>query len=121
MKKILVVEDEVAYLNLLQAELVKSGYEVMVAHDGEEGLKLALGSKPDLILLDIVMPKVDGLKMLSELRKDAWGNKAMVFILTNINESKEISEGMNNNIFKYFVKSEIKLEDLLWSIKLYLK
>ena len=121
MKKVLVVEDEAAYSSLLQKELTKSGFETMIARDGEEGLRLALSFKPDLILLDIIMPKVDGLKMLRDLRTDPWGKNVQVFILTNINDSKEISEGMNNNIIKYVVKSEIKLEDLLWSIKLYLK
>ncbi len=121
MKKILVVEDEQAYLNLLHDQLVKSGYKVIDAVDGEEGLKLALAEKPDLILLDIIMPKVDGLKMLKALRADTWGKQVPVFILSNVYESKEISEAMNNTAYRYIVKSDMKLENLLSAIKLYLK
>lgn len=121
MKKILIVEDEQAYLNLLRDQLVSSGYEVIKAVNGEEGLKLALEHKPDLILLDIIMPKVDGLRMLAALRANVWGASVPIFILTNVNESKEISAGMNSRVNHYFIKSDTKLEDLLWSIELCLK
>jgi DNA-binding response OmpR family regulator len=121
MKTILIVEDEPAYLKLLHDQLVQSGYEVIDAPDGEEGLKIALAKKPDLILLDILMPKVDGLKMLAALRASDWGKHVPVFILTNVAESKEISEGMNSRVNRYIVKSEMTLEDLLSSIKVYLK
>lgn len=121
MKKILVVEDEHAYLNLLRDQLVKSGYQVIEARDGEEGLKLALAKKPDLILLDLLMPKVGGLAMLKSLRAGAWGREVPVFILTNVYGEKEMSEGISNNANHYFVKSDLKLEDLLWNIKVYLK
>lgn len=120
-KKILVVEDEEAYLKVLHDQLVKSGYEVLEAIDGEEGLKVALAEKPDLILLDIIIPKIDGLQMLEKLREDSWGSQVQVFILTNVNESKDISEGINNSISRYFVKSDINLKDLMWSIKVCLK
>lgn len=121
MKKILIVEDEQAYVTLLHDQLVKSEYEVIDAPDGEEGLKLAIAERPDLILLDIIMPKVDGLKMLNALRADTWGKGVPVFILTNVNESREMTEGMNNHVSHYILKSEMKLEDLLWSIKIFLK
>lgn len=121
MKKILLIEDEPAYLKLLRDQLTKSGYEVIFAQDGLEGLSLALNCKPDLILLDILMPKVDGLTMLKALRADTWGKDVPVFILTNVNESKEISEGMNNKTSRYIIKSDMKFEDLLWAIKVYLK
>lgn len=121
MKKILVVEDEQAYLTLLHDQLVKNGYEVIDAHDGEEGLKLAVDQRPDLILLDIVMPKVDGMKMLKSLRADEWGKNVPVFILTNVNESREMTEGMNNSVSHYILKSDMNLKDLLWSIKIFLK
>jgi DNA-binding response OmpR family regulator len=121
MKKILVVEDEPAYLKLLHNQLAQNGYEVIDAPDGEKGLKLALAGRPDLILLDILLPKVNGLEMLKALRADSWGQQVPVFILTNVNKSGEISQGMNEKVSHYLIKSEIKLEDLLWSIKIALK
>lgn len=119
-KKILIVEDEIAYQNILRDKLTQEGYDVLVASDGGEGLVLALAEHPDLILLDIVMPKVGGLKMLELLRADTWGKQVHVFILTNIYASKEKSEGFNQNVAKYFIKSDIDLEDLLWSVKTYM-
>lgn len=121
MKKILIIEDESAYLKLLHEQLTLADYEVLDAENGEEGLNLALTAQPDLILLDILLPKLSGLEMLKALRKNAWGEKVLVFILSNVNESKEISEAMNYNVSKYLVKSEMKLEDLLMSIKVCLK
>jgi two-component system, OmpR family, response regulator ArlR len=120
-KKILIVEDEAALLKVLNDKLVHEGFIVLEASNGEEGLKLALTEHPDLILLDVIMPKVGGLKMLQALRDDAWGKRVHVFILTNVDKSKEITEGMNYNVAKYFIKSDIKLEDLVWSMKLYLR
>jgi DNA-binding response OmpR family regulator len=121
MKKILIVEDELAYLRLLHDQLIENGYEVIDARDGETGLKLALSEKPDLILLDLVMPGIGGLKMLKALRKHPWGERASVFILTNVNESSEISEAMNNKVSQYIIKSDLKLEDFLEKIKIFLQ
>ena len=80
-KKILmveVVEDDEPLLSVLSERFREEGYNVINAITGEEGLKLALKNKPDLILLDIVMPKMDGIAMLKKLRKDPWGKNANV-------------------------------------------
>lgn len=121
MQKILVIEDEPAYIKLLNNQLTTRGYEVIDAKDGFEGLKLALGKKPDLILLDLIMPKVSGLAMLNILRKFKWGERVPVFVLTNVYESSEISEAMHNKVSRYIIKSELKLENLLEDIKIFLQ
>jgi DNA-binding response OmpR family regulator len=118
-KKILIIEDEIALQHVLRDKLREAGYDVLIASDGEEGLVLALAEHPNLILLDIVMPKVGGLAMLRTLRADVWGKNAHVFILTNVHGSDEKSESINQHVAKYFVKSDINLEDLLWSVKMY--
>lgn len=120
-RKILIVEDELAYAKLLHDQLIARGYDVISAKDGLEGLKLALDKKPDLILLDLIMPKVGGLKMLTTLRTFKWGESVPVFILTNVNESSEISEAMENKVSKYIVKSDVQLESLLENIKIFLQ
>ncbi len=120
MKTILIVEDELAYLKLLCDQLVKSGYKVIDAKNGEEGLKLALEAKPDLILLDLLMPKVGGLEMLKKLRTDQWGKDAAVYVITNMNQSKEISQAMDDKVNRYIVKSDWKLDDIIADIKLHL-
>ena len=91
---LLIVEDEKILSDTLEEKLVSEGFEVLKAIDGEEGLKLALDSHPNLILLDLLMPKVDGITMLKKLRKDTWGERANVIILTNVESSDKISESL---------------------------
>ena len=119
-KKILIVEDEIAIQNILCDKLAQEGYDVHIASDGDEGLTLALAEHPDLILLDILMPKVSGLKMLESLRADIWGKHVHVFVLTNLQQSKEKSAAFNQHVAKYFDKADIKLEDLLLAVKTYI-
>ena len=72
-QKILIVEDEDSLLSALVDKFLKAGYRVVTARDGEEGLTVALREQPDLILLDIVMPKMDGISLLRQLRDNSWG------------------------------------------------
>ncbi len=73
--KILIVEDEATICNALRDKLAGAGFLVLAAKNGEEGLKAALKERPDMILLDILMPKMDGLAMLKQLRENAWGER----------------------------------------------
>lgn len=73
-RSILIVDDEPALLAALVDKFTRAGYSVTVAEDGQQGLNSALKNHPDLILLDIIMPVMDGLTMLAKLRRDGWGN-----------------------------------------------
>lgn len=118
MNRILVVEDEPAYLKLLNSQLTKKGYEVIEAVNGEKGLEKAKSGNPDLILLDIRLPGMDGMAMLNELRKHKTGNKTKVIILTNLEpDNKIIGKVVSGLPSYYFVKSDIKFNDLLEKIK----
>ncbi len=118
MKKILVVEDELSYLHLLHDQLTQEGYDVIDAHDGKEGLALAKEHAPDLILLDIRMPVMDGMTMLTLLRGEKGFKNSKVILLTNIEpDGKVIGEVMLDQPLYYFVKSDIKLHTLLEKIK----
>ena len=113
MKKILVIEDEPAFQKLIHDQLVRDGYEVIQAEDGQKGLDEAKSKHPDLILLDLKLPVMDGLTVLSELRQDSWGKDAKVIVLTNLEPDKEILDKVLS--FKpelYLVKSNIKLSEL---------
>lgn len=113
MKKILIIEDELAYVRLLRDKLAPT-YEVLDAQDGKRGLDMAIKQKPDIILLDIRMPKLDGMTMLSELRKDPHGKTVKVIILTNLEVNEQIVEQVTKNLpAHYFVKSDVALNDLL--------
>lgn len=117
MKKILIVEDELAYVRLLQDKLGHS-YDIMHAPDGKDGLDKALKQKPDLILLDVRMPKMDGLTMLKELRKDTYGRRAKVILLTNLEASDKIIMQVTKDLpTYYFVKSDVELDYVLGKIQ----
>lgn len=118
MKKVLVIEDESAYLKLLKGELVKNGYKVEDAMDGEAGLKKAVEEKPDLILLDIRLPIMDGMTMLHELRKKEGSKKTKVIVLTNLEpDTNLIHKSVEDQPIYYLVKSDTKLSELIAKVK----
>jgi len=106
-KTILVVEDESLLLNALCDKLTREGFAVLEAKNGKEGLEVALRKHPDLILLDIIMPVMDGMTMLKKLREDTWGKDVKVIILTNLSEVS-VAHGS----YDYLVKSDWKIEDV---------
>ncbi len=117
MKKILVVEDELAYLKLLNYQLTEKGFEVLEAINGKIGLAKAKSESPDLILLDIRMPVMDGMAMLSLLRKGEAGKKTKVIMLTNLEpDDKILREVASDEPSYYFVKSDIQFNELLEKI-----
>ena len=117
-KTILIIEDELPMLKALSDKFTLEGFEILEAKDGAEGLKAALEKKPDLIILDIFMPVMDGKAMLEKLRQDAWGKTVPVIILTNLNpDDKTLDELMKNGPSYYFVKSKWKLEELVGKVK----
>jgi len=115
--KILIVEDEPAMLNVLAVKLTQAGLTVITAGNGQEGLDVALAQHPDLILLDIIMPVMDGMTMLRELRKDSWGRSAKVVLLTNLSEAGKADESFEQGVYDYLVKSDWKLEDIVNKVK----
>ncbi len=109
-KKILIVEDEEPLRRILGDELLEAGFQVVEGKNGEEGLEVAINEKPDLILLDIVMPKMDGMNMLKRLRKHKWGKTAKVILLTNLeNDSGKTIEAARYGVYEFMVKSRWKM------------
>ena len=122
-KKILIVEDDESMLSTVSDYLETQEFEPLTARDGEEGLEIALKEHPDLILLDILMPKMDGMVMLKKLRENDWGKQAAVIILTNVspNANSVINSVLQNEPAYYLVKSDVKLEGIVDKIKDVLK
>lgn len=116
MKKILIIEDEPVLSATLADNLSHEGFRTVQAMDGEEGLALALSEKPDLILLDILLPKMDGLTMLNKLRQDEWGRDVPVIILSNLSEPSSVAAAIET-VNEYLVKVDWKLEDVVKKIK----
>jgi len=118
MKKILVIEDDLSYQKLLYDQLTGIGYEVILAKNGKEGLKTAKSQHPDLIILDIKMPVMDGLSMIDVYREDPYGRSANVIILTNLDPDNKILQSVLKNLPTcYFIKSDIQLAELINKIK----
>ncbi len=115
--KILVVEDEEVLLGVLKDRLKNEGFDVVTARDGEQGLKTAIEQKPDLILLDILMPKMGGLTMLKSLRATPEGKDTHVIILTNVSDSKLVHEALTYGVRDFLVKSDWVLSDLVAAIR----
>ncbi len=116
-KKILVVEDEPSLRVALGDLLVSEGFEVVRAEDGASGLEMAKKEHPDLTLLDVFMPKMGGLEMLAELRKDEWGKNAQVVLLTNSVSSDSVATALEGNVTDYLVKAEWDLADIVHKVK----
>ena len=112
-KKILIVEDEAPLRKALAEEMVDAGYEVLEAQDGLEGLDVALKNHPDLILLDQLMPKLNGVAMLKQLRTDQWGGGVPVIMATNMSTTDIINEAIDAGANDYFIKSEVSIADIL--------
>lgn len=115
--KVLVVEDEEILLTGLKEEISSGGYEVEGAVDGVEGLEKVKSFKPDLILLDLLMPKMDGMEMLQKLKTDSETRDIPVVILTNLSDYEKISEALSLGAMDYLVKANYRLEDLLDKVR----
>lgn len=112
-KKILLIEDEKIMINLLEKKLTKEGYDISVARDGEEGLIKMRQSKPDLVLLDIVMPKMGGLEVMEEMVKDKELNKIPIIIISNSGQPVELDEAQRLGAKDWLIKTEFDPQEVL--------
>ena len=117
--KILVVEDEEVMLNVLIDNLTQAGFgHLFQARNGQEALIIALKEQPDLILLDIIMPTMDGITMLKKLREDPRGKKAKVILLTNLTADDAITKSVIVNEPSYYlVKANYSMDDVIEKVK----
>jgi two-component system, OmpR family, alkaline phosphatase synthesis response regulator PhoP len=113
-RKLLIVEDEAFMQNALADKFSKEKDIVVVrADNGEDGLKTALKEKPDLIMLDVVMPKMDGMSMMKKLREESWGKDAEVVFLTNMTDPTLVAEAAKVAVYDFLVKTDWKLDDVV--------
>lgn len=121
MKKILFVEDEPSLQKAIKEVLTQEKFEVLIASDGEEGLKLVKEKKPDLILLDLILPKKDGFEVLKELKEDDSTKDIPVIVLTNLEGTGDVEKALELGATTYLVKANYKLDDVVVKIKDFLK
>jgi DNA-binding response OmpR family regulator len=117
MKKILFVEDETSLQKAFGTILKDKGYDVISAFDGETGLKLAKEVKPDLILLDLIFPKVHGFEVLKKLKEEKDTQHIPVIVLTNLEDMENVGKALELGAMSYLVKAQYSLEEILEKIK----
>ena len=118
-KKILIVEDEALLIKTLSERFAKDGYQILTAGDGELGLQMALKEEPDLILLDIVLPKMDGIAMLKKLREaNTWSKQVPVILLTNLNVDDQMIDTITRDKPAYYlVKTDWTMDQIAEKVK----
>lgn len=117
MKKILFVEDEESLQKVVKDTLEKKGYSVFSAMDGKKGIALALSEKPDLILLDLILPQKDGFEVLEALKQNSDTAAIPVIVLTNLEGSADIERALSLGARTYLVKSNYSLDDVLLRVR----
>ena len=116
-KSVLIVEDEGAMQRALKNKLENAGYSVMTAADGTEALEQMRSGKPDLVLLDLIMPKLDGISVLREVKADEALKAIPVIILTNLSSGDKVAEAMQLGTFDFLVKANYSLDDVLVKVQ----
>lgn len=117
MAKLLLVEDDLNLQEIYGARLEAEGYEVAVASDGESALATAVKEKPDVVVLDIMMPKISGFDVLDILRQTPEVKETKVILLTALSQESDKQRGKELGANKYLVKSQITLEDVVNAVK----
>lgn len=106
--KILIIEDDEFLVNIYQTKFEIEGFKVFLAKDGEQALKVAKSKLPDIILLDILLPKLDGFAVLEELKKDPATKDIPVILLTNLGQKEDVQKGLNLGAADYLIKAHFK-------------
>ena len=117
-KTILIIEDEVAMLRSLVEKFEKEGFNALSAQDGEEGYEVAMKENPDFLIIDIIMPKMDGITLMKKIREDEkWGLEVPIIMLTNLSDPESVSEAAKYKVYDFLVKTDWRLNDVVKLVK----
>lgn len=117
MAKILLVEDDMALRDIYSARFMAEGYEVVTASDGEMALTVAVKEKPDLIVLDVMMPKISGFDVLDILRATPETKETKIIMMTALSQPADVEKGKSLGADEYLVKSQVTLTDVVDKVK----
>jgi len=117
MKKILLIEDDLSLQKAFVDFLKKENYQVLTANDGLKGLEIAKEEKPNVILLDLILPKMKGLSVLEKIKEDELTKDIPVIILTNLEDPEGIEKAIEKGATAYLIKKDYSLKELLEKIK----
>ncbi len=121
MKKILIVEDDKFLRELMARKLEKEGYEISEAVDGEEGFKKAQTEKPDLILLDLILPGMDGFEVLTKVKDDPNLSQIPVIVLSNLGQKEDVERGLKLGAIDYLIKAHFTPGEIIEKVRAVLK
>lgn len=116
-QRIVIIEDDEMLNNMYSQKFKMAGYEVFSAFNGQDGLVLSDKEKPDLIILDIIMPKMDGFAVLKRLRKNEATKKIPVLLLTNLGQEDDVKKGRELGAQDYFIKANHTPSEIIEKVK----
>jgi CheY-like chemotaxis protein len=120
-KKILVVEDDKFLRKVYESKLPKEGFDVVLAVDGVEGLEKLKTEAPDLMLLDLIMPRKSGFEVLEELKADKKAARIPILVLSNLGQDEDIERTKNLGATEFLIKSNLSIKEIIEKIKQYTK
>ena len=120
-KTILIVEDDKFLRELIAQKLTKEGYPLSEAIDGEEGIKKIKEEKPGLVLLDLILPGIDGFEVLSQMKEDPSVSSIPVIILSNLGQKEDVEKGLKLGAVDYLIKAHFTPGEIIEKIKAVLK
>ena len=112
-KRILLAEDDRFLRRAEEAALKRAGFVVLAAADGEEALRMAIAEKPDLVLLDLIMPKLQGFEVLKALKADPGTATIPVVVLSNLGQDGDVQRALEGGAVAYLVKANLSLDELV--------
>lgn len=116
-KKILIIEDDAFLLELCSRKIKEMNFEILEATDGESGLEIIRKEKPDLVLLDLGLPKMDGMEVLKRVRKDPKTKQIKVLIFSNYSDRQKVKEGLGLEVSDYLIKAHFTLDEVVEKIQ----
>ncbi len=116
-KKILIAEDDNFLANAYRVKLTKAGYEIKIASDGEETISALKSYTPDLVILDLVMPKKDGFAVLAEMKKNSLWSKIPCIVASNLGQKEDIDKAKSLGVTEYIIKTDLSMGKLMEQIR----
>jgi len=120
-KSVLIIDDEESLVTVLSRKFNDEGITTYNAFNGREGLALALEKHPDIILLDIMMPEMDGFDVMRNLHEDVWGKTVPIILLTNSSSIDTVAKAVSSGMSEFLVKTDMRLDDVVNKVKSRLK
>ena len=119
--KILIIEDDTFIMDMYRTKFEMAGYKILMAEDGNKGIKMIKENKPDLVILDVIMPQIDGFEVLKTIKMDSNLKDIPVILLTNLGQKENIEDGLKLGADDYVIKAHFTPEEVVGKVEKVLK